>query len=201
MAYRNPSPVLSAMDDFIMQLLGMSEALYGREWIVGIAAYERHKPRGWAKLYTILQHSGYQPTRQGWVEFVDKHIGVPVVPLDAFWGAHRDAPRWCKRCRTYGELRSGLCGACYEYKRRNKKSRPRYCWDEDIGCRNCGIPLKSIRQNAKGHCYACAQYQRRTGKDRPRHLWGIGPAGWCECGYPAVAIIDKDIPVCVRHRE
>ena len=118
------------------------------------------------------------------------------------------APAWCEVC---GDIRidcGGKCNACYGYWIKHRRKRPRYWWDVDAVCKTCRIPLASVGRYRtgrprwiKGHCPACYRYKERTGKARPRHLWGIGEHGWCDCGFPAVAIVSKDIPVCERHRE
>lgn len=204
--YRNPDWVLSSVEDFVMQVLGISQAMYGDGWIVGKAAYERLRPPGWPKLYTVLNYYGYEQSKTGWEKFVAQHIGIPVITVDAFYG-HTDRRQWCKNCGKMQNWRNGLCNACSRYWYRHHKQRPRHLWDEDACCKNCKVPLTAqgtfnsgARRQRKGYCIPCAEYRRRTGADRPRHLWGIGPAGWCECGWPAVTAVE-DIPVCLRHRE
>ncbi len=117
------------------------------------------------------------------------------------------APAWCDVCGDPRLHRGQKCCACYRYWIKHGKKRPRRFWDLEMGCRNCGIPLNALghqpngrRRQRKGYCTACYYYKNRTGEPRPRELWGIGPFGWCECGYPAVALVE-DIPVCARHRE
>lgn len=116
-------------------------------------------------------------------------------------------PAWCEVCGNPNVFMSGKCSACYEYWKTHKKKRPKYMWDEDAKCKNCGYPLKAVgvensgqRRCRKGLCNPCRHYRQKMGKDRPKHLWGDGPHGFCECGYPAVALVE-DIPVCVRHQE
>lgn len=116
-------------------------------------------------------------------------------------------PAWCEVCGDPNVEAQSKCKACYMYWRRHKKKRPRFLWDTDCRCKNCKIPLRSLGRWASGtqrwrsgFCEACIQYKDRTGKARPKHLWGDGPLGFCECGYPAVALVE-DIPVCVRHKE
>lgn len=125
------------------------------------------------------------------------------LPVD-----RNNCPAWCDVCGNTALWRGNKCQACYQYWQANRKKRPRYLWDTEMGCKCCGVPLSSVgyqksgkRRTVRGFCLACYEYRRTNGKARPRHLWGIGPAGWCECGYPAVAVIDKDLPVCERHRE
>ena len=118
-------------------------------------------------------------------------------------------PKWCKNCGRMDVEAHGRCNACRQYYDTNGKERPRHLYkvDQDRRCRNCKIPLASLGRKpsgqnryACGQCDPCYRYKQRTGKPRPRHLWGDGPLGFCECGYPAVALVE-DIPVCVRHKE
>lgn len=80
-------------------------------------------------------------------------------------------------------------------------------WDVEVACANCGVPFSSLGKQSSGvHrsrgnlCLTCYKYQNRYGRPRPQYLWGIGPLGWCECGFPAIALVES-MPVCVRHKE
>ncbi|TXH43472.1 MAG: hypothetical protein E6Q97_34070 [Desulfurellales bacterium] len=124
------------------------------------------------------------------------------------YGVRVVKPSWCATCGKGEVYAAGECRACRHYRNKHGKRRPRYLWDDSCRCRTCGIPIASLgrdsngyRRQVNGRCDACAEYKRRTGKARPKHLWGAGPHGWCECGYPAVDLVGKDIPVCERHRE
>lgn len=117
------------------------------------------------------------------------------LPLDRI-----GKPAWCEVCGDTNVLAGGKCSACYKYWLKYKKKRPRHRWDPEYRCKTCGIPLAVLDRQANGRCNACYMYRSRHGADRPRELWGDGPHGFCECGYPAVALVE-DIPVCVRHRE
>jgi hypothetical protein len=102
--------------------------------------------------------------------------------------------RWCKVCGSLSvEGRTGKCELCIKYFQRHRRDRPRYLWDVDATCINCGIPLSSQRKRKNGYrrggcglCYPCYQYQQKCRRARPRYLWGIGEYGWCLCGCPAV---------------
>lgn len=116
--------------------------------------------------------------------------------------------KWCKNCGSTRVKARQRCACCHEYYIRRKKERPRHLWDKDAPCKTCGIPLSSQgvyrngrRRQVSGYCIACSIYAREMGKPRPRHLWGIGEHGWCECGRPATALVDGDIPVCNIHKE
>lgn len=123
----------------------------------------------------------------------------------------KDKPHWCRNCTSPSVVARRRCGACNQYYKKHGKERPRHLWDSEMGCINCGIPLASLprrsygiyqrRRQNKGRCQACHSYRRKYGRERPRHLWGVGPHGWCECGWPAVTLVAKKIPVCVRHQE
>lgn len=207
--YRNPEWILSSLDDFLMQILGMSQAVYGDGWIVGRNAYDENRPNGWPKLATALAHYGFEPSMSGWEQFVEMHIGLPVMNLKELQRRRPLLPRkWCKICGEFDKrIRLGMCDACYKFFLVHRKKRPRHLWDEDATCKNCDIPLSALgkyssgqKRHKKGYCDPCYNYQLRHQKPRPKHLWGDGPHGWCECGYPAVALVE-DIPVCVRHKE
>jgi hypothetical protein len=207
--YRNHDWILSSVDDFLMQVMGMSQAIYGDGWIVGRNAYNNYRPEGWPKIETVMPKYGFPPNLNGWKEFVALHIGLPVMNRKEL---QRRRPQnhqsWCKVCgRIDKNYRIGMCAACYRYWRLYGKKRPRYLWDSDLRCKNCGIPLSALgtyksgeKLCRKGQCITCYNYASRWGKPRPKRLWLDGPYGFCECGYPAVALVE-DIPVCVRHRE
>lgn len=203
--YRNPERVLASVDDFVMQVMGMSQAAYGDGWIVGKSTYERLRPAGWPKLYTALGYYGYTKDKAGWEQFVDDHIGQPVTDIRE---RHRKIKKgWCANCGSTKVMTVGLCSPCRRYWLKHGRKRPKHLWSSDVVCKNCRMPLGGVgklnsgaRRQRKGRCLPCAEYMKRTGKARPKHLWGDGPHGWCECGYPAVALVE-DIPVCARHRE
>lgn len=116
--------------------------------------------------------------------------------------------KWCKRCGGLQVYAFNRCVTCYRYRRKHGKDRPKYLFDDNPCCGNCGIPLRTLisgsgkrTTSVKGVCEPCYNYKRRFGKERPRHLWGAGEHGWCDCGYPAIALVDGDIPVCNRHKE
>ena len=197
--------IIPAIDEFVMQVMGMSQAAYGDGWIVGKSTYERLRPEGWPKLCTVLGHYGYAKDGAGWKQFVDDHIGKPVTDIKE---RHRQIKRgWCSNCGSTDVMTTGMCPQCRRYWLKYGKKRPRHLWDTDAVCRNCKVPLHALgrfnngsRRQARGLCTPCNEYKQRTGQPRPKHLWGDGPHGWCECGYPAVALVE-DIPVCARHRE
>ncbi len=95
------------------------------------------------------------------------------------------APTWCKNCERSGLIIGGRCLTCRGYYKRHGKERPRRLWDNQSPCRICGIP-KFMRKQIRGRCVNCDRYKRTYGTERPQRLWGIGPHGWCECGWPAI---------------
>ncbi len=112
----------------------------------------------------------------------------------------KSRPKWCYNCKsTKAPFIQGMCRACHGYKKRTGRVRPRYLWDKELGCATCGVPLSTVERHAD-KCAACYAYKLRYGIERPERLWGIGPAGWCECGFPAVAMVEEN-PVCNRHKE
>ena len=115
---------------------------------------------------------------------------------------------WCRNCGSLHVFCGGRCQSCYRYHYRTGKERPRHLWDRDGRCKTCAYPLSRHRHRSngarrccKGYCAPCYQYMRDQGEPRPRHLWGIGDHGWCECGRPATALVDGNIPVCNVHKE
>ena len=106
------------------------------------------------------------------------------------WGS-----KFCDNCKSSMRFAKGRCSACYVYHRRHGCERPLY-FLKDAKCKNCKKPLLSDRRPSKGLCENCYQYlQRHDGRSRPQRLWGTGSNGWCDCGQPAVDLIE-DIPVC-----
>jgi hypothetical protein len=71
--------IIPHIDDFIMQLLGMSESLYDGKRVVGWALYDICRPAGWPRSLYLLREYGYMDTTQGWAEMVGEHIGIPVM--------------------------------------------------------------------------------------------------------------------------
>lgn len=71
------------IDDFIMQVLGMSEAQYHGDWIIGWSLYNEQRPRDWPTAFVVLRFYGFAMSANGWSEFVQAHIGRPVVTTQA----------------------------------------------------------------------------------------------------------------------
>jgi hypothetical protein len=190
------------IDDFIMQILGMSIALKPNG-VIGRSTYDIYKPEEWPTLRCVLEHYDTEPTKAGWRQFVDTHIGqFDHVVVKA---------RWCKVCGNPRLHKTRRCYTCYGFWLRNGHDRPRHLWDVDAKCSNCNFPLSAVgvkvqrdgierRRQCNGRCQTCDSYWRKYKRERPKYLWGDGPHGFCECGYPAVALVE-DIPVCVRHQE
>ena len=103
-------------------------------------------------------------------------------------------PQTCKVCGSGKVFSWGMCQTCDGYKRRTGKNRPRALFADDPICKNCKRPLRHLpnrqRQHRRMLCTACADYERCNHKPRPQHLWGVGPHGWCECGWPAIEMIE-----------
>lgn len=112
-------------------------------------------------------------------------FGRPVVRY--VYGASQK--RFCTVCGAEGIYAQERCRACYFYHRRNGTDRPRHLWDKEHTCHNCGRPPRGSRQ-VRGLCINCYIYESKTGKPRPQHLWGIGEHGWCDCGWPAITVVD-----------
>ena len=88
----------------------------------------------------------------------------------------------CRRCHEAPVYvkKSGLCQACYAYRRRRQKSRPKYLFRQT--CTNCEAPVGE--RVSSGLCARCFSYKRAYNKPRPERLWKtVDPwLGWCECG-------------------
>lgn len=180
--------IVPAIDEFVMQVMGMSIALK-TSGIVGRSAYDTYKPDGWPTLRCVLDHYGIAPTSPGWKQFIDIHIGeFEHVVIKA---------RWCKVCTRPQIHKTGRCYTCYWFWSNNGYDRPRHLWDVDAKCSNCNFPLAAAgrrptfkdgsmrRRQCNGRCQACDSYWRKYKRERPRHLWGDGAYGWCSCGHPA----------------
>jgi hypothetical protein len=66
---------MPAIDDIIMQILGMSEAQYESAWIIGNAQYDARRPAGWPMAKTILSFYGLD----NWRTLVSLHIETSVI--------------------------------------------------------------------------------------------------------------------------
>lgn len=85
------------IDDFIMQLLGMSEAQYGGEWIIGWSSYNDQRPAEWPTAFSVLRHYGFPVSNKGWEEFIQTLVWKPVVTTQALrkmQGEQRCARQW-----------------------------------------------------------------------------------------------------------
>ena len=70
---------MPAVDDVIMQILGMSEARYDGAWIIGQWHFDTRRPFGWPMAKTVLAFYGFED----WSSLVNLHIGVDVITLTA----------------------------------------------------------------------------------------------------------------------
>lgn len=109
---------------------------------------------------------------------------------------------FCPQCKNFKStrFRTGVCNACYEYKRRNgtyeRKNFPHGRIMGRFRCRNrnCRRPLNREGYDGKrhyrsGYCVACYSYRLRWGRIRPvGHVRQQAPHGWCQCGQPAAEI-------------
>ncbi len=97
----------------------------------------------------------------------------------------------CKISHTNGHRH--LCRACYQYRQRNGTDRPSHLWR--TSCRVCGRP-KVPGQFANGRCLACNQYRNYHGQDRSKdQVQQRYPYGWCDCGKPAVVVVEVGVGV------
>lgn len=75
--------IIPLIDDFVMQVLGMSEAQYHSAWIIGWSLYNEQRPRDWPTAFVVLRFYGFAMSANGWSEFVHAHIGQPVITPQA----------------------------------------------------------------------------------------------------------------------
>lgn len=78
MTFRNKQVTMPTIDDIIMQIMALSEALYDGHWTIGRELYNQHRPPTWPTALYLLKFYGYEQNSAGWAEMVDKHIGVEV---------------------------------------------------------------------------------------------------------------------------
>ena len=194
---RNNTNSMPSLDDIIMQITGMSQALCKPGRIVHRWIYDAHRPPQWPTAFHFLAFYGFEASTDGWHEFIESMILKP-----------KEMPKWCKNCGDPRLWCLGRCQNCDRYWRRTGKERPKHLWNRrEQVCSNCKFPIAAAppfkrgeRRQCAGRCQPCHSYWKKYHKERPKELWGDGPYGFCECGYPAVALVE-DIPVCVRHRE
>lgn len=136
--------------------------------------------------------------------FYFKHRQMRPRRLIEASAIRRRKAKWCMTCGNPNVMCKQECKSCYGYRERNGRPRPRWIWDDEFPCVNCGIPKKAASRRKcgrilfhKDRCAPCYSYQRRTGKERPEYLWGKGKHGFCDCGSPAEHQIDK-INMCNR---
>jgi hypothetical protein len=88
---------MPAIDDFIMQIMAMSEALYDGAWTVGWGTYENYRPVNWPGARCLLKFYGYEPNVAGWDKMVAIHVGVDcktVVEIRQEQGEQRAQKHW-----------------------------------------------------------------------------------------------------------
>lgn len=96
---------------------------------------------------------------------------------------------WCKRCGESfaGDKHKTLCSACYQYKLRTGRARPRHLLADS--CIVCDKPRTP--GFARGRCPTCYQYWRKHGGvDRtPDLVAAVAPKGFCACGRRAQHVV------------
>lgn len=75
-AFRNKAMTMPSIDDIIMQIMAMSEAIYNGEYTIGRVLYDENRPANWPTALYLLKFYGYPSTSAGWAALVDDHIGV-----------------------------------------------------------------------------------------------------------------------------
>jgi hypothetical protein len=166
--YRYQPERMPAIDDIIMQILGMSEAQYEGAWIIGNAQYDARRPAGWPMAKTILSFYGLDD----WRTLVSLHIETSVItPL-----AHRrqQAKQRVERNTLRDEDRqaknlhrklSNQQRIVYSVLRRGASTVPQ------IATAVFGADDKYARQSIH---YALMDMRRRGVKMSVEHRFGIG---------------------------
>lgn len=76
MPFRNKKMTVPSIDDIIMQIMGMSEALYGGDWSIGSDTWNNYRPPTWPTAKYLLKFYGYTEDNAGWDQMLDEHIGI-----------------------------------------------------------------------------------------------------------------------------
>lgn len=130
MAFRNKAMTVPSIDDIIMQIMAMSEAIYDGEYTIGRVLYDENRPTGWPTAPYLLKIFGYPPTSEGWAALVDDHIGIECKTFKQIMqdnGKERANRKWRTMDKpdytgapdeTYQALMSGnafaICTATYQ---------------------------------------------------------------------------------------
>ena len=94
---RTKTVTMPNIDDIIMMILGLSEAVHYDEWIVNVGGWDYNRPTGWPSARYILKFYGFKQNSTGWREFVDQFIGMECVSIsyiNAQLGEIRMNKRW-----------------------------------------------------------------------------------------------------------
>lgn len=76
MAFRNKAMTMPSIEDIIMQIMAMSEALYDGEYTIGRMTWDEQRPPSWPTALYILKMYGYRQDSAGWSDLVNERIGV-----------------------------------------------------------------------------------------------------------------------------
>ena len=76
MAFRNKKMTMPSIDDIIMQIMAMSEALYNGEWAIGTDTWNNYRPATWPTADYLLKFYGYMVSNAGWDAQLDEHIDI-----------------------------------------------------------------------------------------------------------------------------
>lgn len=76
MAFRNKKMTMPSLDDIVMQIMAMNEALYHGEWSIGTDTWNNYRPATWPTADYLLKFYAYTVNNAGWDKLLADHIGV-----------------------------------------------------------------------------------------------------------------------------
>ncbi len=97
MPFRNKAMTIPSLDDIVMQIMGMSEALYNGDWSIGSDTWNNYRPPTWPTAKYLLKVLGYSEDNAGWDKLLDEHIGVERKTMTEVLresGERRAQQRW-----------------------------------------------------------------------------------------------------------
>lgn len=76
MAFRNKKMTMPSLDDIVMQIMAINEALYNSEWSIGTDTWNNYRPLTWPTADYLLKVYNYTMNNAGWDKLLDEHIGI-----------------------------------------------------------------------------------------------------------------------------
>ncbi len=97
MAFRNKKMTMPSLDDIIMQIMAMSEALYNGDWSIGSDTWNNYRPQNWPTAEYLLKFNNYTANNAGWDQLLNDHIGIERKTMTQVLresGERRAQKRW-----------------------------------------------------------------------------------------------------------